>query len=355
MKIDELFNKDPYSLDFKEKEIVFEKLIKDLFIFHYNNNTLYKNIIDSFGLDISYNVSYIDLPFLPVRIFKYLDLFSVSKDLIIKTMFSSGTTGQLVSKIYLDRETSFKQTKTLSRIVSSFLGNQRLPMLVIDCESTIKNRLNFSARTAGVLGFSMFGKNICFALNEDLSVNISKISDFLEKHKKETIFLFGFTSIIWQHFIQNLDLNKVNLDFSNSILIHGGGWKKLSNAGITNSFFKKKLFEMFKINKVVDYYGMVEQSGSIFMECEFGFLHASNFSNIFIRDSENFAILREGIVGLIHVISVLPSSYPGHSLLTEDEGILCSIDNCSCGRKGKYFKVIGRIQKAEIRGCSDAN
>ena len=42
-----------------------------------------------------------------------------------------------------------------------------------------------------------------------------------------------------------------------------------------------------------------------------------------------------------------------HSLLTEDEGILLGEDDCPCGRKGKYFRIIGRLQNAEIRGCSD--
>ena len=41
------------------------------------------------------------------------------------------------------------------------------------------------------------------------------------------------------------------------------------------------------------------------------------------------------------------------SILTEDEGILYGEDDCKCGQNGKYFKVLGRIEQAEIRGCSD--
>ena len=37
----------------------------------------------------------------------------------------------------------------------------------------------------------------------------------------------------------------------------------------------------------------------------------------------------------------------------EDEGVLLGNDGCTCGRKGTYFKVLGRIQNAEVRGCSD--
>jgi hypothetical protein len=52
-------------------------------------------------------------------------------------------------------------------------------------------------------------------------------------------------------------------------------------------------------------------------------------------------------------LSLLPHSYPGHSILTEDIGKLVGVDTCPCGRKGKYFKIFGRIKNAEIRGCSD--
>ena len=53
-------------------------------------------------------------------------------------------------------------------------------------------------------------------------------------------------------------------------------------------------------------------------------------------------------------MSLLPLSYPGHNLLTEDMGVIRGIDNCKCGIKGKYFSVIGRVPDSELRGCSDA-
>ena len=60
-----------------------------------------------------------------------------------------------------------------------------------------------------------------------------------------------------------------------------------------------------------------------------------------------------GEEGVLQVLSPLPRSYPGHSLLTEDLGVLLGEDDCPCGRKGKYFKVTGRVPRAEVRGCSD--
>lgn len=100
---------------------------------------------------------------------------------------------------------------------------------------------------------------------------------------------------------------------------------------------------------------MVEQVGSIFMECEEGFLHTPNFAEILIRNFEDWSVLPIGQSGVVQTISILPKSYPGHSLLTEDLGTIKGIDDCKCGRKGTYFLIDGRIPKAELRGCSDTH
>ena len=353
MKFSDIINTPPYSLNKKDKEEVLNTFLNKLSIHHFNNCPSYAKMMNGIGYDIYKNYHYSELPFLPVRLFKMFDLISVDKEQIVKTMTSSGTSGQAVSRIYLDRKTSGNQTKVLSKIVSAFLGKQRAPMIIIDTETIVKNRNLFSARGAGVLGFSMFGTKRIYALNADMELNTELIVDFLKKYKNERIFLFGFTFMIWQHFYKQLIKDNITLDLSNAVLIHGGGWKKLISESISSSVFKKKLETVCGIKNVHDYYGMVEQTGSIYMECKYGHLHAPIFSDIIIRRASDFSIADKGEKGIIQVLSILPESYPGHSLLTEDEGILLGEDDCSCGRLGKYFKIVGRLKNAEIRGCSD--
>ena len=98
---------------------------------------------------------------------------------------------------------------------------------------------------------------------------------------------------------------------------------------------------------------MAEQTGCIYAECEYGHLHASIYSDIITRRYNDFSPCEYREKGFIQVLSSLPHSYPGHSILTEDEGIILGEDDCPCGRKGKYVKVIGRVKNAELRGCSD--
>ena len=75
----------------------------------------------------------------------------------------------------------------------------------------------------------------------------------------------------------------------------------------------------------------------------------------YVNDYRNWETLPVGQSGVIQTLSVLPRSYPGHSLLTEDLGTIYGIDNCNCGRKGTYFSIEGRIPSAELRGCSDTH
>lgn len=353
MEITEILNIPPYSLGKNEKEKVLNSFLTQLSRYHYVNCPTFTKMMDGIGYSYNKEYRYSELPFLPVRLFKTMDLISVSKEEIVKTMTSSGTSGQAVSRIYLDRETAANQTKVLTKIVSSFIGQQRVPMIIVDSEAVVKNRNLFSARGAGILGFSIFGSKRIYALDEHMELNTELIIDFLEKYRGERVFLFGFTFMIWQHLYKQIIEKGINLDLSNAVLIHGGGWKKLINESISSSDFKEKLKAVCGIKSVHDYYGMVEQTGSIYMECEYGHLHTPVFSDIIIRRASDFSIAKVGERGIIQVLSILPHSYPGHSLLTEDEGVLLGEDDCPCGRLGKFFKIVGRLKNAEIRGCSD--
>jgi len=341
----------PFSLNKNEKDQIFFNALKNLHEFHLSSCSDYKKITTVFSKNKISKIEH--FPFLPVRLFKYFELISVDRASIKKIMTSSGTSGTIPSKIFLDADTALRQTKVLTKILNSYIGNKRLPMLIIDSRSVLKNRNNFSARGAGILGFSIFGSDVHYALDEDMNIDIPAVIDFIKKYDGQKILVFGFTFIIWEYFINKLKRENIKLNLKNSILIHGGGWKKLIDNAVDNETFKKNIFEWSGINRVYNYYGLVEQTGSIYMECESGFLHASIYSDIIIRNHKDFSVCKLGEEGIIQLISLLPISYPGHSILTEDLGVLIGIDDCNCGRKGKYFKINGRIKNAEVRGCSD--
>jgi len=344
-----MFN-SPYSYNHNKKSKLFKKNILKSILFHkskceifssYLNNYSFSNKIRTLG----------DIPFIPVSAFKDFDLLSIKKEKIFKTIYSSGTTSNSPSKIYLDKKNSLDQIKTLYSIGSYDLGNKRIPMLIIDNENTIKNQNFYSARTAGILGFSIFSSSRTYVLDNKMNINKKVLLQFLNKYKNKKFIVFGFTYLLWKFFNSIKDKHIVN-KFQNAFIIHGGGWKKLEHLNISNTDFKKYLIDKYKIKKISNYYGMVEQTGSIFIECKNGFFHTSNYNDLIIRD-ENLKICKDGNKGIVQLLSTVPSSYPGNSLLTEDIGIIYGVDQCKCGKNGKFFKIEGRIEKSIIRGCSD--
>jgi len=313
----------------------------------------YRDYIDSMFASTATPTSLADLPYLPVRAFKQFDLKSVPDDDVYKVMRSSGTSGTH-SRIFLDRDTAKRQTVALSQCFAEYFGSGRFPMLVIDSPKTVEDRSSFSARTAGINGFSMFSRGRCFALDNDMKLDLESIRPFLEQHSEKTIFLFGFTSVVWADFLNGLEKAGETLNLENAFLLHGGGWKKLENERVSNDNFKAHIRDMTGCVRVHNYYGMVEQTGTIFIECEYGNMHAAAQSDVITRDPATHRKLPHGDTGLIQVFSSIQESYPGHSILTEDLGRTFDGASCGCGRTTSIVEIDGRLPRAEVRGCSDA-
>lgn len=341
---------DPYSVPQAEREARLLADLNALTAWHRERCAGYDAMLRGVYGGTTQAARLADVPYLPVRLFKHLALRSVPDDAVVRQLTSSGTSGRRVSRIFLDAETSALQVRALAAIVQDFIGRQRLPMLIVDSAQTIRGGA-FSARTAGVLGFSNFGRHHEYALDEAMQPRWDAIERFVDTHRDAPILLFGFTWVVWRHFLEAAESAGRRLDVGpRSVLVHGGGWKKLADERVDNATFKRRLAERFGLVRVANYYGMVEQVGSIYMECEAGYLHAPAFADVLMRDT---ATLAPADSGAVEVLSALPRSYPGHAILTEDLGTIHGRDDCACGRKGTYFHIHGRIPAAELRGCSD--
>ena len=351
--IDDFYSYTPYELGKKEKADLLKRELISLTRFHSEKCEPYRCFLSTVGYDEEKVINVEDVPFFPVRMFKEYGLLSINKDEVFKTMTSSGTSGQKVSKIFVDKETAMIQQKVMIKILSDFWGKKRLPMLIVDSPDVVKDRRMFSARGAAILGLQVAARDIVYVLNEDMSLNIKALTDFLGRYQDQTFVMFGFTFLVWKHLYQELVKSGIKIDLSKGWLMTGGGWKKLESEAISRQDFKNRLNEVTGLVHFLDHYGMVEQTGCIYAECEYGHLHASIYSDVIIRDHRDFSVCPNGTEGIIQVVSALPHSYPGHSLLTEDEGVVLGEDDCPCGRKGEYIKILGRMKSAELRGCSD--
>jgi phenylacetate-coenzyme A ligase PaaK-like adenylate-forming protein len=340
-----------FKIKLIKKNKIFIKLIKSLLLHHYRNNKEFKYLYKKNEIKKIKKIE--DIKFLSVRLFKEKELFSLKKKNVFKILKSSGTSSNVTSKIFLDKKNASLQTKTLIKIYKDFFKVDRLPMIIVDKKNLDKDNIYLSANIAGANGFSNLGKDITYVLNEDLTINYQILNNFIKKYRNSKKLIFGLTNIIWDKFICQLKKANVKLDLNKSIIIHGGGWKKLQHLNINNQIFIQNIKQQLNVKNVSNYYGMVEQVGSIFFECQYNFFHSSIFSDVIIRD-KFLKPLKNNNEGFIQLLSLLPVSYPGNSILTEDMGKIYGIDNCKCGRSGKYFKFTKRINQSEVRGCGDA-
>ncbi len=353
--VTKLLESPPYSLDYVAKQELMLNRLFDLTMHHYAHCSIYRNIIDRVfgGINNIQPQNIEDFPFFPVSLFKTQKLSSVPDQDIIKVLTSSGTTGQLVSRVYLDQKTAILQGKVLVKTTQHFLGKRRIPMVILDHKSVIKDRQSYSARGAGILGMAQFGHRPFYALRDDMSLDIEGLQTYLNNAKGSKVFLFGFTFMVWKHFVMELEARNIRLKLPHGILIHSGGWKKLTDVAVSTDIFRKRLQATTGILKSINFYGMVEQVGGVFFENDLHFLHASNYSDVIIRDPVTLKPLPDGQEGLVQVVSVLPTSYPGHSILTEDLGVIRGVDHPILDMNGRFFEILGRVPKSELRGCSD--
>ena len=353
MSLEYLFNAPQFSIAQAEKEKQLLEELNSLTELHKTHCDKYSKILNITSTPPYSSLS--DIPFLPVSLFKTNELRSIPAEEVFKVMTSSGTTGQAVSRIYIDRHTADLQSRALAAIMTSVLGSNRLPMLIVDTPSVVRNNLQFSARTAGVLGMFPFGRKHTYVLDDDMRLDETALKTFADKFSGQPILIFGFTFMVWKYFLQELRLRNIQVDLSHATLIHSGGWKKLTDEAVGNDEFRASFKETTGLTKIHNFYGMVEQVGSIFMEGDDGFLYPPNFADVIVRDPLTWEPAPHGTPGVVEVLSVLPHSYPGHALLTEDLGVIEGVADSSSGWQGKKLHILGRVPRSELRGCSDTH
>jgi len=349
--LDKYLTFHPFNLKKNKKKNLFKNGMNILTNYHYYNNILYKKLIDKLNFNLNKNNEIDKLPFLPVTIFKNYEIYTSNLNEIDTIATSSGTSNKKVSKIFLDKNNSLNQIRVLNKILVNHFGRKKYPMLVLSSKPKLKSDL-INAKLAAIKGFSVIASEKFFCLDEQDNLDLNILKEFVNRPSKNK-YIFGFTADIWQKFyLSKIKINN-KFDLSNATIIHGGGWKKLENLRVDNQTFKNKIYEKFKVKKIINYYGMIEQTGSIFLECnECNNFFPSIFSDIIIRDEKLKPVYNKS--GLIQLMSLLPSSYPGHNILTEDIGqiVYKKCKHCN-SKKLKQFKVYGRVKNSEVRGCSN--
>lgn len=355
--LDELLTMPPYSLGEQEREELLLPLIRQGARKACSNPHI-RSMYSKLSIEPESMQGLEEVPAVPVRMFKSFDLSTVDRSEVTRVLRSSGTTSQHASIVPLNKTTASNQTKALRSILGAYLGDRRRVMLVIDHPGVNSPTRELTARGAGVRGLSIYAKDIVYLLREEdgrLVLDLEALEKARRLAEAQEVYVFGFTFIIWSVFCKEMEERQLKLDLPRAVVFHGGGWKKLKDQRVSREVFSQRLAGLLGCPpaEVRDFYGMAEQTGVIFVDCEMGHKHVPVFGHVIIRDVRTMEECRVGERGLIEVMSVLGDSYYSQAVLTEDVGRLLGTDDCPCGRKGRYFVVEGRAEQAEVRGCGD--
>jgi len=354
-----LIDQAQFRLDPAEKERRLCAVLSAQVDRHASALPAYARLVDRLGFGNGPRARYEDVPFVHVSAFKKFELRSVPQDKVVRVVTSSATTSGTPSRIHIDKPTSFRQTKALAATLTDVLGKARRPYLVLDAAESNAASSSLSARGAAIRGLLPFASDVTYALDLNgttLVPNEDRMRAFFDKNADRSPLLFGFTYIVWSVVVAELGRRGTSFGPApGAALLHSGGWKKLTELAVDKDVFASKVGAIFGMpaSHVLDFYGMAEQVGVVFVDCTAGNKHPPDFADVLLRDPLTLDRVRPGEAGLIEVLSILPESYPGQALLTDDVGILVGEDGCACGRRGRHFRIRSRVAQAEVRGCGD--
>lgn len=358
--IEQLFELPVYD-DSQVAQSLFIRSLQDELIFHYENNSMYRQFCERKGFNPHEELPGIEcIPPVSVSVFKELgaNLSSVSKEEIKIRLQSSATSGT-PSTIAVDKTTSRRQAKAMVKVVQEFIGKDRKPFLVMDIDPKSEFRSLLGARFAAIAGYLNFASKAGFFLKAKDGISyfdIDAMKSFLaELPSEKPVVVFGFTYILYSQVLKAIQASCGQIVLpKGSKVIHIGGWKKLESEKVEKSEFNRQIANAFGIEStdVIDIYGFTEQMGLNYPDCKCGCKHASSYVKVLVRDVVSREVLPAGKEGMLEFITPIPHSYPGNAVLTDDLGVVYD-EPCPYGRPGIRFKVNGRLKKAEVRGCGD--
>ena len=300
-------DKPPYATAPGERSAALLALFKQELDYACGRSPQFRNYVQHWPLSVSAAETVADLPYLPVSMFKCdppLSLVPTSE--IKRTLASSSTSSQVPSRVVLDAATARRMTKGVITIIRDFIGPARTPYLVIDIEENLKPQAELGARGAAIQSLGSFATETVCCLrrdeNGDSTLDIEKLLFCAEKWKSSEVLVYGFTYVIWTQLVQPLERRGITLGMPNIHVLHSGGWKRLEQQEVTKDAFMRGVAAAFgcSADRVVDYYGMVENVGVVYPDCEHGHKHVPAFAEVIIRDPLTLAPVEPKQQGLVH-------------------------------------------------------
>lgn len=310
----------------------FEGLALQVFRHQYAHNAVYRQYVDLLRVEPEKVSAMESIPFLPIRFFKSHQV--ICGDQLPTHWFeSSGTTGSVNSRHFVKDLSVYRRSFMAG--FNQFYGDPSdwcilglLPSYLERSHSSLVMMVDELVKQSKVpeSGFYLYEQ-------EQLVQTLTA----LERRGQKTL-LIGVTFAL-------LDLaEQYQLPLKHTIIMETGGMKGRREE-LTRSQVHAILSEAFQLSRIHSEYGMTELLSQAYSAGD-GIFHPSATMRILLRDDDDpFAVRaaaaepRRGIINVVDLANLHSCAF----IATEDAGVLYP---------NQSFEVTGRVDHADIRGCS---
>lgn len=313
---------------FQVDNIVFNETALELFSFQYSNNAVYGGFVDALGKSAAQVQTIEGIPFLPISFFK--------THAIKTTVFeeeqlfeSSGTTQtvqskHLVKSLKLYEESFFKAFALQYGSVQDYCILGLLPSYLERKHSSLVYMVQ------RMMDESAHPLNGFFLANID---ELAKRLIQLEEQQQKTL-LIGVTFGL-------LDFaERYQLPLKHTIIMETGGMKGRREE-LTREEVHQQLKESFSVDKIHSEYGMTELLSQAYSKGD-GIFYCPPWMKVLVREEDDPLQLKTRGKGALNIID-LANVYSCGFIATDDIGEVFADGS---------FRVMGRIDNSDIRGCS---
>ena len=307
----------------------FNDISIEIFNYQYTNNLVYNEFCKLLKVKPTEVTRINQIPFLPIEFFKtHIIKSGTFKEEVI--FLSSGTTGQEHSKHYVKDITFYQRSYT--KAFQQFYGNIEDYCILALLPSYLEREgSSLIYMVNDLIKKSKNQKSAFFLKNE------KKMVDLLQKITKndQKMILFGVSYAL-------LDLAETHkVDLKNVIIIETGGMKGRREE-ITREELHRILCKNFNTKTIHSEYGMTELLSQAYSNGD-GIFKPPNWMKILIRDiNDPTNIIKNNKTGGINIID-LANIDSCSFIATQDLGQIIN---------GDEFKVLGRFDNSDIRGCN---
>ena len=307
-----------------KNETDFNSVALEVFNFQYQNTAIYRSYVD---LVKNKNINhYLDIPFLPIQFFKSSKVIA-KKHSIEKVFQSSGTTQKSRSQHHIHSLDLYKKSfkmgfKNLFSDISEWTVLALLPSYLEQGDSSLIYMVNHFIEKGT-------------SESRYIDFNFDSIKSLSDKLRDKKVLLIGVTYALLEI------AEKGSIDLKNWVIMETGGMKGRRKEIIRNELHKQ-LISSFNVDFIHSEYGMTELLSQAYSKGN-GFFSTPPWMKIIIRDFEDpFSYKKSHLSGGINIID-LANIYSCSFIETQDIGK--EVDNGE-------FEILGRFDKAEVRGCN---